>query len=124
MLSERRLHLKLVQVYKILHGLCDFPDILQIQFIQASRLARARTLHCPFTRTNYYYNSFIPSSFRAWNLLEEDLVPTLSLQSFKLAVKWLHQLEAWTTRVVDVPPYTIDSWEGIRDNLPILMPCL
>ena len=37
MLSERRLHLKLVQVYKILHGLYDFPDdILQIHWhIQA-----------------------------------------------------------------------------------------
>ena len=38
MLGERRLHLKLVQVYKIFHGLCDFPDdILQIQWhIQAN----------------------------------------------------------------------------------------
>ena len=38
MLSERRLHLKLVQVYKILHGLCDFPDdILQIQLEQTGQ---------------------------------------------------------------------------------------
>ena len=88
MLSERRLHLKLVQVYKILHGLCDFPDdILQIQLAHSSRLARAQTLHCPFARTNYYYNSFVPSSIRAWNSLEEDLVLTPSLQSFKLALK-------------------------------------
>ena len=88
MLSERRLHLKLVQVYKILHGLCDFPDdILQIQLAHSSRLARAQTLHCPFARTNYYYNSFVPSSIRAWNSLEEDLVLNPSLQSFKLALK-------------------------------------
>ena len=26
MLSKRRVHLKLAQVYKIVHGLCDFPD--------------------------------------------------------------------------------------------------
>ena len=77
MLSERWLHLKLVQVYRILHGLCDFPDdILQIQLVHSSRLARAQTLHCPFARTNYYYNSFVPSSIRAWNSLEEDLLLT------------------------------------------------
>ena len=88
MLSERRLHLKLVQVYKILHGLCDFPDgILQIQLAYSSRLVRAQTLHCPFARTNHYYNSFVPSSIRAWSSLEEDLVLTPSLQSFKLALK-------------------------------------
>ena len=88
MLSKRRLHLKLVQVHKILHGLCDFPvDILQIQLAHSSRLARAQTLHWPFARTNYYYNSFVPSSIRAWNSLEEDLVLTPSLQSFKLALK-------------------------------------
>ena len=52
MLSERRLHLKLVEVYKILHGLWDFPgDILQIQLAHSSRLARAQTLHCPFAWT-------------------------------------------------------------------------
>ena len=34
-----------------------------------------------------YYNSFVPSSIRAWNSLEEDLVLTPSLQSFKLALK-------------------------------------
>ena len=88
MLSTRRLHLKLAQVYKVLHGLCDFPeDIFQIQLAHSSRLARAQTLHCPFARTNYYYNSFVPSSIRAWNSLEETLVLTPSLQSFKLALK-------------------------------------
>ena len=87
-LSKRRLHLKLAQVYKILHGLCDFPvDIFQTRLAHSSRLARAQTLHCPFARTNYYYNSFIPSSIRAWNSLEEALVLTPSLQSFKLALK-------------------------------------
>ena len=32
---SRRLHLKLAQVYKIVHGLCDFPEgIFQIELAQ------------------------------------------------------------------------------------------
>ena len=38
-------------------------------------------------------------------------------------ISWLHQSEVWMTRVVDVPPYTIDSREGIKDNL-LLVPYL
>ena len=90
MLSKRKLHLKLAQVYKIVHhdGLCDFPEgIFQIELAHSSRLARDQTLHCPFARTNYYYNSFVPSSIRAWNSLEVDIVQTQSLRSFKLALK-------------------------------------
>ena len=52
MLSERRLHLKLAQVYKIFNGLCEFADDIQLAY--SSRLARAQTLHCPFAWTNYY----------------------------------------------------------------------
>jgi hypothetical protein len=37
---------------------------------------------------------------------------------------WLHQLEVWMKRVVDVPPYTVDSWEGIKDILLVLVVCL
>ena len=53
MLSKRRLHLKLAQVYKIVHGLCDFPEgIFQIELAHSSRLTRDQTLHCPFAWTN------------------------------------------------------------------------
>ena len=41
MLSKRRLHLKLAQVYKTVHGLCDFLEsIFQIQLAHCSRLAK------------------------------------------------------------------------------------
>ena len=84
-LSNRRLHLKLARVYKIVHQLCDFPeDVLQSQMAHSNRLARDLTLDCPFARTNYYYHSFIPSSVRAWNSLDETLVNSPSLHSFKL----------------------------------------
>ena len=57
-LCERRLHLKLVQVFKIIHSLCYFPeDIFQMQSSYSSRLARTDTIRCPFTRTNYFFQS-------------------------------------------------------------------
>ena len=69
MLSKRRLHLKLAQVYKILHGLCDFPDnSFQTRLTHSSRLARSQTLYCPFAQTITTINSFVdfvPSSIRA-----------------------------------------------------------
>ena len=60
-LKRRRLHLKLGQVYKIIHELCDFPDVFQVQATRSNRLARDFTIHCPFARTNYFYHSFVPN---------------------------------------------------------------
>ena len=83
-LSERRLHLKLAQVYKIIHKLCYFPeDVFQMREAHSERLARTDIVHRPFARTNYFYNSFVPSSIAAWNALEDVQVCTNSLSSFK-----------------------------------------
>ena len=83
-LGERRTHLKLAQIFKIVHGLCYFPDNVFIaQPSHSTKLLRSDTLHCPFARTNYYFHSFVPSAIRAWNLLDEDQVVTDSLRSFK-----------------------------------------
>ena len=83
-LSSRRLNLKLMQMYRILHGLAYFPPgIIESQQCYSSRLARAHTVRCPFARTNYYYHSFVPSSIRAWNSLDESQVCASSLHSFK-----------------------------------------
>ena len=87
-LRDRRLQLKLAQVFKIVHGLCYFPDdVFTAQALHSSRLLRSDTLLCPFARTNYYYHSFVPSTIRAWNLLEEDQVATDNLHSFKCSIK-------------------------------------
>ena len=48
-LSERRLNLKLAQVFKIVHGLCYFPDnIFRMQPSYSNRLSRTDTIYCPF----------------------------------------------------------------------------
>ena len=82
-LGERRFHLKLAQVFKIVHGLCYFPeDIFVIQPSHSSRLARSDTLLCPLAWISYYFHSFMPSSIRVWNLLNEDQVTMQTLGSF------------------------------------------
>ena len=83
-LQERRLHQKLAQVFRIVHGLCYFPqNIFTQQPSHSSRLSRSDTLQCPFARTNYYFHSFVPNSIRAWNSLKEEQVATQTLRSFK-----------------------------------------
>ena len=55
-LSERRLHLKLVQIYNIIHKLCYFPeDMFQMREAHSERLASCRTdiVHRPFARTSF-----------------------------------------------------------------------
>ena len=57
-LCERRLHLKLAQVFKIIHSLCYFPDdIFQMQSSYSSRLERTDTIRCTFAQTNYFFQS-------------------------------------------------------------------
>ena len=59
-LDDRRLHLRLAQVFKIVHG---FPEnIFMVQPPHSSRLSRSDTLLCPFARTNCYFHSFVPSA--------------------------------------------------------------
>ena len=86
-LDDRRLHLKLAQVFKIIHGLCYFPEnIFMVQPPHLSRLSRSDTLLCPFAKTNHYFHSFVPSAIRAWNSLDEGQVAADSLQSFKKSI--------------------------------------
>ena len=51
-LQQRRLNLKLVQDYKILHYLCYFPSgFFTLQPYYSNRLARSDSLLCPFAKT-------------------------------------------------------------------------
>ena len=51
-LSVRRQNLKLAQVFKIVHGLCYFPEnIFRMQPSHSSRLSRTDTIYCPFAPT-------------------------------------------------------------------------
>ena len=83
-LSTKRLHLKLSQVYKIVYELCYFPDhVFEERQVHSERLKRPLALYQPFTHSNAYLNSFVPSSVQAWNTLTEQQVTCTSLKSFK-----------------------------------------
>ena len=73
--QERRIHLKLGLLYKIIHGLCYFPDEV---FIFGPNLHSTTmnplTLHQPFARTNAFYYSFVPHTVSLWNSLSYSQV--------------------------------------------------
>ena len=82
-LQHRRLHLKLQHMFRIIHGLCDFPSIFQETTSYCERRARSHLLHQPFARTNAFFYSFVPSGATAWNHLTEQQGTASSLQAFK-----------------------------------------
>ena len=87
-LQGRRLKLKLIQVYEIVHGFCYFPaNIFLLHQSHSVRQAKHHTMLCPHSRTNYYFHSFMPSGVRAWNSLVELQACARSLHIFKQLIK-------------------------------------
>ncbi len=83
-LEHRRTHLKLCQLYKIIHGLCYFPeDIFSYRTNSTCRSVNPMALYQPFARTNAYYFSFVPHTITLWNSLNINQVTAVSLPSFK-----------------------------------------
>ena len=83
-LSSRRLHTKLSQLYRIIHGLCHFPEgVIQMRSRHSKRLQRPLTLFQPFAHTNAFLMSYFPSTISAWNSLTEEQVTCPTLTAFK-----------------------------------------
>ena len=83
-LQERRIHLKLGLLYKIIHSLCYFPDnIFEFRPNHHTRSTNPLTLKQPFARTNAFYYSFVPHTISLWNSLSYSQVTATSLASFK-----------------------------------------
>ena len=81
-LENRRLHLKLCHLFKIVHGLCHFPPEVLVANNNITHSPRSLILQQPFSRTNAFYHSFIPDTIRTWNNLPEYVVCAPSLNSF------------------------------------------
>ncbi|MEW8546213.1 MAG: reverse transcriptase family protein [Candidatus Thiodiazotropha sp.] len=86
-LQERRNKQKLIIFYKIVHN--EAPTYLNdlipplVQNVNRYNLRNSDdicTLRC---RTNLYYNSFLPSTIRAWNTLPIEIKQATSVASFK-----------------------------------------
>ena len=85
-LSSRRLHSKLILIFKIHHNLLHFP--LPVLHLTPRPPYPIRSFHqCnflePFSRTSSFSNSFFPSSISLWNSLPPAAKETLSISLFK-----------------------------------------
>jgi len=86
-LQNRRLYIKLCYLFKIVHGLCYFPPDVVVQNTNLTHSSRPLILHQPFSRTNHFYHSFIPSAVRTWNNLPEYIVCAPNYTSFRTPLR-------------------------------------
>jgi hypothetical protein len=82
-LSERRRKHKLCLFYKMCHNSTPsyLSELLPTKFGANSR--HANNFHTLSSRSNTYFNSFLPSTIREWNKLPEPTKACRSLASFK-----------------------------------------
>ena len=86
-LQERRSKHKLVIFYKIINGLT--PDYLSdllppiVQDNVTYNLRNANNMRSLRARTNLYFNSFFPSTIRAWNELPDETKGASTVSAFK-----------------------------------------
>ena len=89
-LQNRRTFLKLVTLYKFVHGLACFPvDIVVPSHIArnsgfvSARSGHELKLQQQFARTSAFQASFVLSSIAVWNNLPADAVQAPSIASFR-----------------------------------------
>ena len=86
-MQARRSKHKLTILYKILNGIA--PEYLQslvpprVQDATSRNLRNANDFRNFRTNTNLFYESFFPSTIRAWNELPYDIKTSPSVASFK-----------------------------------------
>ena len=90
-LNDRRRKHKLTLFYKMKSNLC--PEYLSslvpqtVNSISRYNLRNANDLQTVNARTTLYYNSFLPSTIRAWNNLPSEAQQLESVNSFKFFLK-------------------------------------
>ena len=84
-LQERRLHTKLGLLYKIVHGLCFFPEgTFHLRHLNLSNRANHDfQFVVPFAHTNSFKYSFVPHTTSVWNSLQKESVSASSFHAFK-----------------------------------------
>ena len=81
-LENRRLHLKLCTLFKIVHNLCSLNRTLPL-ISPYSHNTRCLTFLQPFARTVAFRSSFFPDAISYWNCLPECVVSSPSYHVFK-----------------------------------------
>ena len=84
----RRLQASLCHLYKIVHGLTDFPGAptTRQQFHYNSRSSTTEALVVPHFRTSSHQNSFFPLTICEWNKLPKEIIECKTLCSFCLNI--------------------------------------
>ena len=86
-LQERRSKHKLIIFYKILNGLTPeyLSDLMPplVSDINPYNLRNSDNVQSIRARTNIFFNSFFPSTIRAWNNLSEDIRNANTVNTFK-----------------------------------------
>ena len=81
-LQERRAHLKVAMIYRIMNSYIDIPESYLVQATSTNR-GHSMKLLVPNARTLVYQKSFFPDSIRLWNMLPQEVVSCTSLELFK-----------------------------------------
>ncbi len=82
-LEQRRTHLKLCLLYKIVHNLCYTQEFFPIGIIFYNSRMNSLSLYQPFARTNAFYFSYVPHTISLWNSLDSNHVSAQSISEFK-----------------------------------------
>ena len=82
-LEERRIHLDLILVYKIIHKLIDIQFDKYLAFNVSRTRGHPYKLAVPFSRVNCYKFHFFNRIVNIWNQLPEDIVTIPKLDVFK-----------------------------------------
>ena len=81
----RRLQASLCHLYKIMHGLTDFPDAptTRQEFRYNSRSSTTEAMMVPHFRTSSHQHSFFSHTICEWNKLPKEIIECKTLGSFK-----------------------------------------
>ena len=77
--------MKLIMMYKIIHGLVFIQHSLPLTYSNLNNISRGHDHRFiqPATRVDSYKHSFFPSTIRMWNSLPHQVVSSESLLQFK-----------------------------------------
>ena len=85
-LIQRRLHHRLIMMFKTIHGDVDIPEAASMLKTGDRRTRGAHRLHLPFTSVKAYKLSFYPRTIQDLNVLPTAITNITELKDFKAAL--------------------------------------
>ena len=82
-LEHRRQNQRLTMMYKIVHNLVAVPTTLLIPADSRTRMQHQYKYRAMSTSTSQHKNSFFPRTIPQWNILNQDIADSPSLDAFK-----------------------------------------